>query len=198
MLKPRMSVSVSMIIILSLHNEWCSGRVKHLLVNVLDSQDTPPFSENGSEEKGQDYQNYEYQNYEYSNEFQPAINSYETIESSEESIETFNPAIYSDTDEYTSGEIAVRPLAAQPHTCGKCIVGATAGRYICSECRRNINSVRRQYSCRTCTTGTTDAAPFTCSQCTNNNPDITSSDCPPRSMSEETHSINGEMKARES
>ena len=187
MLKPKMSVSVSMIIILSLQNEWCSGRMKHLLVNVLDSQDTSPFSENGSKEKGQDYQNYEYQNYEYSNEFQPAINSYETIESSEESIETFNPAIYS--DEYTSGEIAVRPLAAQPHTCGKCIVGATAGRYICSECRRNINSVRRQYSCRTCTTGTTDAAPFTCSRCTNNNPDITSSDCQPRSMSEETQSM---------
>ena len=185
MLKPKMSVSVSMIIILSLQNEWCSGRMKHLLVNVLDGQDTPPFSENGTEEKGQDYQNYEYQNYEYSNEFQPAINSYEeTIESSEESIETFNPAIYS--DEYTSGEIAVRPLAARPHTCEKCIIGATAGRYICSECRRNINSVRRQYSCRTCTTGTTDAAPFTCSWCTNNNPDITSSDCPPRSMSEET------------
>ena len=56
MLKPKMSVSVSMIIILSLHNEWCSGRMKHLLVNVLDSQDTPPFSENGSEERGQDYQ----------------------------------------------------------------------------------------------------------------------------------------------
>ena len=78
------------------------------------------------------------------------------------------------------------PLAAQPHTCGKCIIGATAGRYICSECRRNNSD--RQYSCRTCTTGTTDAAPFTCSQCTNNNPDITSSDCAPRSMSEETHS----------
>ena len=101
MLKPRMSVSVSMIIILSLQRNWCSGRVKHLLVNVLDGQDTPPFSENGSKEKGQDYQNYE-----YSNEFQPAINSYETIESSEESIETFNPAIYS--DEYTSGQARSR------------------------------------------------------------------------------------------
>ena len=56
MLKPRMSVSVSMIIILSLQRNWCSGRMKHLLVNVLDTQDTPPFSENGSEERGQDYQ----------------------------------------------------------------------------------------------------------------------------------------------
>ena len=57
MSKPKMSVSVFMIIILSLHNEWCSGRMKHLLVNVLDSQDKfPPFSENGSEERGQDYQ----------------------------------------------------------------------------------------------------------------------------------------------
>lgn len=185
MLKPKMSVSVSMIIILSLQRNWCSGRMKHLLVNVLDGQDTPPFSENGSEERGQDYQDqgdniYSDSEYTSAENFNPAINSYE------ESIETFNPPIYSDTDEYTSGEIAVRPLAAQPHTCGKCIIGATAGRYICSECRRNINSVRRQYSCRTCTTGTTDAAPFTCSRCTNNNPDITSSDCPPRSMSEET------------
>ena len=42
MLKPKMSVSVSMIIILSLQNEWCSGRMKHLLVNVLDSQDKFP------------------------------------------------------------------------------------------------------------------------------------------------------------
>ena len=57
MLKPRMSVSVSMIIILSLQRNWCSGRMKHLLVNVLESHGTfPPFSENGSEERGQDYQ----------------------------------------------------------------------------------------------------------------------------------------------
>ena len=57
MSKPKMSVSVSMIIILTLHRNWCSGRTKHLLVNVLDSQDKfPPLSENGSEERGQDYQ----------------------------------------------------------------------------------------------------------------------------------------------
>ena len=60
MSKPKMSVSVSMIIILSLHSNWCSGRMKHLLVNVLDSQDKfPPFSENGGEERGQDYQNHD-------------------------------------------------------------------------------------------------------------------------------------------
>ena len=56
-----MTVSVSMIIILSLHSNWCSGRMKHLLVNVLDSQDTPPFSENGSEERGHDYQEEDYE-----------------------------------------------------------------------------------------------------------------------------------------
>ena len=57
MSKPKMSASVSMIIILSLHNEWCSGRMKHLLLDVLDSQDKfPPFSENGIKESGQDYQ----------------------------------------------------------------------------------------------------------------------------------------------
>ena len=94
MLKPRMTVSVSMIIILSLHSNWCSGRMKHLLVNVLDSQDTPPFSENGSEERGQDYQDqgdniYSDSEYTSAENFNPAINSYE------ESIETFDPAINS-------------------------------------------------------------------------------------------------------
>ena len=176
MLKPRMSVSVSMIIILSLHNEWCSGRMKHLLVNVLDSQDKfPPFSENGGEERGQDYQD--------DNNYPDDVEILDNYPDEEEI-----PDNYPDEEE--------GPLAAQPHTCGKCIIGATTGRFICSECRRNKSD--RQYSCRTCTTGTTDAAPFTCSRCTNNNPDITSSDCQPRSMSEETHSINGEMKARES
>ena len=184
MSKPKMSVSVSMIIILTLHRNWCSGRTKHLLVNVLDSQDKfPPLSENGSEERGQDYQDDDY----YSDEIQPAPPAYSgSVESLEplaasncESCEIFQPA-------YSGSIESLEPLAAQPHTCGKCIIGATAGRYICSECRRNNSD--RQYSCRTCTTGTTDAAPFTCSQCTNNNPDITSSDCAPRSMSEETHS----------
>ena len=189
MSKPKMSVSVSMIIILTLHRNWCSGRTKHLLVNVLDSQDKfPPLSENGSEERGQDYQDDDY----YSNEFQPDYDSRSPeidYDSSCESCEIFNQALSGIAPPAYSGSVeSIEPLAAQPHTCGKCIIGATVGRFICSECSRGNNS-DRQYSCRTCTTGTTDAAPFTCSQCTNNNPDITSSDCAPRSMSEETHSM---------
>ena len=174
MLKPKMSVSVSMIIILSLQNEWCSGRMKHLLVNVLDSQDKfPPFSENGGEERGQDYQD--------DNNYPDDVEILDNYPDEEEIPDNY-PDEEEMPDNYPDEEEG--PLAAQPHTCGKCIIGATTGRFICSECRRNKSD--RQYSCRTCTTGTTDAAPFTCSQCTNNNPDITSSDCPPRSMSEET------------
>ena len=111
MLKPRMSVSVSMmIIILSLHRNWCSGRTKHLLVNVLDSQDKfPSLNENGSEERGQDYQDDDY----YSNEFQPAPPAYSgSVESLEplaasncESCEIFQPDYDSSCDCENTGYI---------------------------------------------------------------------------------------------
>ena len=81
-----------------------------------------------------------------------------------------------------------RTMDARVHYCGQCVIGTRQQPFICRDCATtNTNTAAAPFTCRRCSEGTpaqpftcrrcsegTPAQPFTCRRCTQDNPDLES------------------------
>ena len=95
-----------------------------------------------------------------------------------------------------------RTMDARVHYCGQCVIGTRLQPFICRDCfTTNPDTADAPFTCRRCRAGT-PAQPFNCRKCTQHSPDLDSSsptcDCPatPTSTSTPTGTVGGQLYGR--